>query len=400
MTKFERVLCTRRTALFGMAAVVAEIAGCGGGGTDVAGLSSGGTGSFTSGTITGFGSIIVNGIRYNNDTAAVLTSEDSVSSNLALQLGMVVNIEGSAVIPASSATGLPIATAYRITFGSEWIGPVSNRGATTFEILSHTVDILATTMFGGAAQQLSDLRDTHFVEVYGYVDQVDGHIQASRIDVYTVQPSAYKLSGAITQITQINQASGTANLGQAELSWSLPAVLPSGLTSGNFVRVVLDPTPVGAVWTATRIQLVSSPLSRLTSDHDYEAEVHGSITAYQSSANFVVNGIPVNASAAQMTGILAVGVQVEVEGSIRSGQLVATKVAVKTASQVETQEFEFYGVISNVTAQTFVVRGETFYYDASTSNSSLLTRNPLPYVEVKAHRINGQWQAIEIDLED
>lgn len=397
MKKIEQALCTRRTALFGMVGAIAEIAGCGGGGTGVAGLSSGGTGSFTSGTITGFGSIIVNGIRYNNDTATVLTSDDSVSSNPALQLGMVVNIEGSAVTPASSTTGLPTATAYRITYGSEWIGPVSNRAATTFQILGHTVDVLATTLFGGVVQQLSELRDTHFVEVYGYVDQVDGHIQASRIDVSTVQPSAYKLSGAITQI---NQVSGTANLGQTAISWSLPAVLPSGLSSGDFVRVVLDPSPVGAVWAATRIQLVSSPLSRLSADHDYEAEIHGSITAYQSSANFVVNGIPVNASAAQITGTLAVGVQVEVEGSIRSGQLVATKVATKTASQVETQEFEFYGVISNVTAQTFVVRGETFYYDANTANSSLLTRNPLPYVEVKARRTNGRWQAIEIDLED
>ena len=397
MKKIEQVLCTRRTALLGIAGAVAEIAGCGGGGTGVAGLSSGGTGSFTSGTITGFGSIIVNGIRYNNDTATVLTSDDSVSSNPALQLGMVVNIEGSAVTPASSTTGLPTATAYRITYGSEWIGPVSNRATTTFEILGHTVDVLATTLFGGVVQQLSDLRDTHFVEVYGYVDQVDGHIQASRIDVSTVQPSAYKLSGAITQINQVN---GTASLGQTAISWSVPAVLPSGLSSGDFVRVVLDPSPVGAVWTASRIQQVSSPLSRLSADHDYEAEIHGSITAYQSSANFVVNGIPVNASAAQMTGTLAVGVQVEVEGSIRSGQLVATKVAVKTASQAETQEFEFYGVISNVTAQTFVVRGETFYYDASTANSSLLTRNPLPYVEVKARRTNGRWQAIEIDLED
>lgn len=397
MKKIEQALCTRRTALFGMVGAIAEIAGCGGGGTGVAGLSSGGTGSFTSGTITGFGSIIVNGIRYNNDTATVLTSDDSVSSNPALQLGMVVNIEGSAVTPASSTTGLPTATAYRITYGSEWIGPVSNRAATTFQILGHTVDVLATTLFDGVVQQLSELRDTHFVEVYGYVDQVDGHIQASRIDVSTVQPYAYKLSGAITQI---NQVSGTANLGQTAISWSAPVALPSGLSSGDFVRVVLDPSPVGAVWAATRIQLVSSPLSRLSADHDYEAEIHGSITAYQSSANFVVNGIPVNASAAQITGTLAVGVQVEVEGSIRSGQLVATKVAIKTASQVETQEFEFYGVISNVTAQTFVVRGETFYYDANTANSSLLTRNPLPYVEVKARRTNGRWQAIEIDLED
>ena len=400
MKKIEQLLCTRRAALLGMAGAVAEMAACGGGGTGVAGLSSGGTGSFTSGTISGFGSIIVNGIRYNNDTASLLPNDDSVSSVQSLQLGMVVNIEGSAVTPAATATGLPTATAYRITYGSEWVGPVSKKGPTSFEILGHTVDVLWTTFFGGAVQQyalLSDLPGTHYVEVYGYVDQVNGRIQASRIEVSATQPTSYKLSGALTQI---NATSKTANLGLTAITWTDSAVLPSLVSNGDFVRVVLNPVDSGNVWTASSIKLLNSPLTRLSTDHDYEAEIHGSITAYQSSANFVVNGIPVNASAAQITGTLAVGVQVEVEGSIRSGQLVATKVTIKTASEVETQEFEFYGVISNVTAQTFVVRGETFYYDANTANSSLLTRNPLPYVEVKARRANGRWQAIEIDLED
>lgn len=397
MKKIERVLCTRRTALLGIAGAIVEITGCGGGGTGIAGLSSGGTGSFTSGTITGFGSIIVNGIRYNNDTASVRSSDDAVSSNPALQLGMVVNIEGSAVTPASTATGLPTATAYRITHGSEWIGPVSNRSSAAFQILGHTVDILFTTFFGGAIQQFADLTDAHFVEVYGYVDPVDGHIQASRIDVTTARPGAYKLSGAIANI---NQTANTANLGSTPLTWSASSVLPTGVASGDFVRVVLSPISVGSVWTASRIQLLSSPLSTLSADHDYEAEVHGSITAYQSNARFFVNGVPVNASTAEVRGTLDAGVHVEVEGSIRSGQLIATKVTIKTATQVETQEFEFYGVVSNVTAQTFVVRGETFYFDGNTSNSHLLTRNPLPSVEVKALRTNGRWQAIEIDLED
>jgi hypothetical protein len=113
-----------------------------------------------------------------------------------------------------------------------------------------------------------------------------------------------------------------------------------------------------------------------------------------------VNGIPVNAASARITGNLAAGVVVEVEGNIRAGQLIASKVQVKTSSEIESQEFEFYGVISNVTAQTFEVRGQTFYFDSSTENRSLLTRTPLPYVEVKASRSNGRWYAFEIDLED
>ena len=399
MRKIKRVLCTRRTALLGIAGAIAEITGCGGGGggADVAGLSSGGTGSFTSGTISGFGSIIVNGIRYNDDNASILSRDESNANNLALELGMVVNIEGSAVTPAASATGLPTATAYRITYGSEWIGPVSNKGATTFEILGHTVDVLATTFFGGAVQQFADLTTAHFVEIYGFVDQVDGHIQASRIEVSLVQPASYKLSGAISQI---NAAGRSANLGLTAINWSSPAVLPAGTADESFVRVRLNPIPSGAVWTASQIELLNSPLADLQDDHEYEAEVHGSITSYQSSANFIVNGIPVNAASARITGTLAAGVVVEVEGNIRTGQLIASKVQVKTSSEIESQEFEFYGVISNVTAQTFEVRGQTFYYDSRTENRSLLTITPLPYVEVKASRSNGRWYAFEIDLED
>ena len=56
---------TRRTLLLGLVGSVAELTGCGGG-SDVAGLSSGGTGSFTSGTISGLGSIIVNGVRFED----------------------------------------------------------------------------------------------------------------------------------------------------------------------------------------------------------------------------------------------------------------------------------------------------------------------------------------------
>ncbi len=50
----------RRHLLLGASAsAVLALAGCGGGGGDVAGVGSGGTGSFASGPIQGFGSIVV-----------------------------------------------------------------------------------------------------------------------------------------------------------------------------------------------------------------------------------------------------------------------------------------------------------------------------------------------------
>lgn len=379
----------------GIAGAVAEIAGCGGGGSDIAGLSSGGTGSFTSGTITGLGSIIVNGIRYNDDSAQIGRADDTDTNHTSLQLGMVVTIEGSNVTPAATATGLPTATAYSITYGSEWRGPVSNIGPTTFEVLGHTVDVLSTTLFDGAANVL----DGQYVEVYGYVDQLDGHIQASRIEVSNDQPTSYKLSGAISQVNRLNR---TASLGGTLITWPTETVFPSSIVENDFVRVGLDKTPTSGVWTATRIQVLSSPLVDLPEDKEYEAEVQGSITGFQSNASFVVSGIPVNAANARITGALSAGVVVEVEGRIRSGKLIATKVEVKTKERAESQEFEFYGVISNVkvSEQTFEVRGQTFDYDGNTENSDLLWRSPLPNVEVKANRRNGRWYAYEIDLED
>lgn len=397
MKKIDQSVCTRRVALLGIAGAVAQLAGCGGGGTGIAGLSSGGTGSFTSGTITGLGSIIVNGIRYNDDTARISASDDTGGNHSGLQLGMVVTIEGSPVTPAALATGLPTATAYSISYGSEWRGPVSNVGASTFEVLGHTVDVLSTTLIDGVVNQYGLIQAGQYVEVYGYVDQIDGHIQASRVEVSNTQPSTYKLSGAITQINRVRR---TANLGLTPINWSSEVVLPATTTENDFVRVQLNPTPAMDVWIATRVQLLSSPLSDLRDDHDYEAEVQGSITNFQSNASFVVSGIPVNAAYARVTGTLAAGVVVEIEGNVRAGQLIASKVEVKSAERIESQEFEFYGVISNVRAQTFQVRGQTFYYDSNTENNYLLQRTPAPYVEVKANRVNGRWYAFEIDLED
>ncbi len=69
----------RRTLLLGMVGTMVQLSGCGGGGSDVAGLSSGGTGSFTSGTISGLGSIIVNGIRYDDTNANKISRDDDIT---------------------------------------------------------------------------------------------------------------------------------------------------------------------------------------------------------------------------------------------------------------------------------------------------------------------------------
>jgi len=71
------------------------------------------------------------------------------------------------VTAATTTTGTATATAYQISCGSEWKGPVSSVDPTTtplsFDMLGLTVEVLASTVFeGGTTQnvvtQLTDLR--------------------------------------------------------------------------------------------------------------------------------------------------------------------------------------------------------------------------------------------------
>ena len=65
------------TRILGLLAAL-TIAACGGG-SDSAAVGSGGTGSFSVGTITGFGSVFVNGQRYDDSSASV-SDEDGPRS--------------------------------------------------------------------------------------------------------------------------------------------------------------------------------------------------------------------------------------------------------------------------------------------------------------------------------
>jgi hypothetical protein len=66
-----RAVCTLSTA--------ALLLACGGGGGGIAGVGTGGTGSFSVGTVTGFGSVFVNGVRYDDDGARLVDDDSKVT---------------------------------------------------------------------------------------------------------------------------------------------------------------------------------------------------------------------------------------------------------------------------------------------------------------------------------
>jgi hypothetical protein len=383
----------RRAALLALAGIAVQVAGCGGGG--VAGLDSGGTGSFTSGTVTGLGSIIVGGVRYEDRGAVVVRSDGGTDSGV--RVGMVVSVQGSDVAAPATPGDLPTATAERITYASEWAGSVDavDPLADTFTVLGQTVHVRANTVFDGAATRLGELTVSMFVEVYGYLDTATGRLDATRVDAGTAAPSSYQLSGTVAAL---DRPARTFRLGTALIDASGLA-LPSGFADGRLVRVRLATRRAGEAWTAIRIDLRDVDTQALADADGAEVEVEGKVTAFASARSFSVNGLPVDAGAARIEGSLTLGAPVEVHGRAVGGVIVATRVHVENESEVEQREYEFYGTVRDLDtgARRFTLRGEQFVYTAATVFEDGVTLANGAYVKVQAAREAGRWVVTKVE---
>ena len=99
------------------------IAACGGG------VDSGGTGgnasaSYVSGPITGFGSVIVNEVRFDDSSASVSDAEGAPRSRDDLKLGMTINLRGSPI--TTDTSGSQSGNAASIVYASTILGPITS----------------------------------------------------------------------------------------------------------------------------------------------------------------------------------------------------------------------------------------------------------------------------------
>jgi Domain of unknown function (DUF5666) len=329
---------------------------CGGG------VESGGTGgnasaSYVSGPITGFGSVIVGGVRFDDTTATVADAEGDVRSRDDLKLGMTINVRGTPIAGDSSSA------ATSIVFGSAIVGPVSaiNIGAASLTVLGQPVDVVATTVFdeslGGALAALS-VGDV--VEVYALLDTATQRYSATRIE-RKAPALVYQLRGVVANL---NTVARTFTVGSQAISYAALSGgdVPAGLANGSIVRVVLRVVPVAGVREALRLRL------GVTEPRDFdEVRIEGLISAFTSSAVFSVDGVPVDAAQASFpdgTAGLAVGVRVALQGTVNNGVLNVSRVQIKSQAQVEIDGFELRGLITalDTATQRFTLRGVSVDY--------------------------------------
>ncbi len=312
------------------------------------------TAAFTQGTITGFGSVIVNGVRFDDSASTVTDDSGTVRTVSALRLGMRVEIDSSAIDSASAT-----ARAHAVRFGGEVTGPVEavDAAAGTLTVLGQGVDVTGTTVFddslaGGLAAVVSGA----VVEVHGLLDSATGRIVATRIERED-SPTSYKLRGTVSAL---DSTARTFRIGGASISYAAVTTVPATLADGVSLRVTLATTAVAGVWQA---QSLGAKVRSTTTAA--QAHVRGAITAFTSATAFSIDGIPVDASAASFpdgSAGLALGVQVEVQGTLTNGTLVASKVALESRHRGDDdRQFRLHGSITSVdaTARTFVLRGIT-----------------------------------------
>ena len=228
------------------AAVV--LTGCGGGGG-----SSGGTSdstptatatAFAAGPITGFGSVIVNGVRFDDSSASVADDDGNARRSDELRLGMMAEIESAGITSDSSGSH---SSAKAIRFGGEIVGPVFSvaADAKSLVVLGETVHVNAATLFddrltGGLAGLTPG---TSVVEVHGLLDVSTGVYTATRIEPKPNAPF-FKLRGVVSNIDKTAHTfkigTGTETISYDAIAATVPAALDNGL----LVRVKLQTSQV------------------------------------------------------------------------------------------------------------------------------------------------------------
>jgi hypothetical protein len=272
----------------------------------------------TRGTVDGFGSVIVNGIRFNTDATEFDVKEQAGSQNQ-LRVGQVVTIVGS----HNGASGV----ASRIAYDVSLEGPVSSvdAAAGTFVVLGQTVTTTSLTVFEDLT--LDTLAVDARVEVSGFVG-ADGQLLASFVELDDDADGKAELRGEISNLDEGAQTFTvrTQLISYADVAeWDLEG---AALANGLLVEVEGS---VNAEGTLVANKVEAEDDDRF--ERDTEVKLKGLISSVNAEANqFVVNGVTVlwnNRTEFDdlLAADLAANLMVEVEGRTNAdGVLVAEEV--------------------------------------------------------------------------
>jgi len=280
----------------------------------------------STGPITRFGSVILNGIEFDT-TQAEIRVEDQIVREDELRIGMRVTVEG-----ARDNNG--VARATRVVFRKNVEGLIDSIDVVnnTLVVLGQTVLVESLTVIEDRAQSssiaFSALAAGQFVEVSGLVD-ADGTILATRIERKTGFVAGVTEVEIRSTLSGLNTTARTFVLGALTVNFSTATVVGS-LSNGVFVQVRGTQTAPGSIITATRVTVEDPTVGGAAGT---KIEVEGFVTAFASATDFHVNGQAVTTTARTVfengtIADLALNARLEVEGQLDTNRiLVAEKIS-------------------------------------------------------------------------
>lgn len=327
---------TRRNWL---ALAVSALAGCGGGGAGLALLpGTGGTGIFAQGAITGFGSVIVNGIKFD-DVAAAVQIDGVAAGSMDLRLGMVAGVQGQ----RGADTTLGVAS--QIEVWSIAQGQVTQvQAGQLFVVAGMTIQTNSATVCEGISSA-SALAPGQPVTVWGLQAGADGsRWVATRVAVLPNTVTKVVSTGLVTVMAAQRSLNGLPLLGS----------MAAGMTAGQLVRVKGD-------LSGTSLQVEGYKVLELPSDtsSQHELEIEGVVTQVLSTTRFMLGNIEVDSSAVSISPTMPIttGLRIEVHGTVQGQLLKATALVFESELKLDGAEIE--GLIEKFTSlANFVVRGQ------------------------------------------
>jgi hypothetical protein len=295
----------------------------------------------SAGPITGFGSVIVNGITYDT-SGATFTRDDNPSSQEDFKVGETVIVKGTIDDDNTNAV------ARTVELDDIVEGPVSSInefGVVT--VLGHAVTISLDTAVDDSCPASLDDVSIAAVEVYGTVD-ANGAIAATRIECKTaLEVDEYEVNGTVSNL---NAGNFTFSINGLQVDYSSATVGDSfsggQISEGDPVEVKglpadFDDGVAPPVLGASRVEYKGGVLAGNEGDH---YEVEGFVSDFVSATQFNVRvgSLVIAATTTDSTvyeggssADLGNNLKVEVEGDLNSSdQLQATKIEIKTSTNV------------------------------------------------------------------
>ncbi|BDU51821.1 DUF5666 domain-containing protein [Limnohabitans sp. INBF002] len=373
------------------------------------------------GSISGLGSIVVNGVRFETTDSVVYDSDDFSTSydsstptfSSPLALGMTVALFGD----VDDAQSLGRAARIRIVGGVR--GTMNSITSTAIDLSTQMVQINAATTYGGTSDgtltgtavttyaDLAALANTNpLLTIYGLA-QADGSFLATRVVVTHALTHALDVAvrGTITAIAGSNYTIQTGATASITVNCNSCTIQPTGNTPvvGDAIRALATDNTSwnGTTLTAKRLQLVNAAyltsFSGAPSTSTY-AKIKGIAT--QANGNWYVGGVQVSGAT------LTANTMYEIKGTWSGSVLAATRVETEgqrsftdSYNQPVTYSNEFYGAVSNLSGSTFTVQGVNVNAgSAYFPNGSAANLSNGSFVEVKGSYVDGTLNATKVEI--